>query len=100
MRETETDSDSPRRETTLDALCAPIGDSGHALPPPFGCACLVAPHPPYLPAGDGERLALPGSLLAGVTFTPAPSPTALTCYLARREDIREDKSDAEGTILT
>ena len=36
----------------------------------------------------------------GVTFTPAPSPTALTCYLARREDIREDKSDAEGTILT
>ena len=83
----------PRRN---DALCAPIRDSGHALHPPFGCGRS----PPYLPAGDGERLALPGSLLAGVTFTPAPSPTALTCYLARREDIREDKSDAEGTILT
>ena len=51
--------------------------AGHALPPdppPFGCGRS----PPYLPAGDGERLALPGSLLAGVTFTPAHPPELVT----------------------
>ena len=41
-----------------------------ALPPPFGCGRF----PPYLPAGDGERLALSGSLLTEVTFTPAQPP--------------------------
>ena len=62
-----------------------------ALPPPGGCGRS----PPFLPWGVGERRALPGSLLAGVTFNLLhPSPTALTCYLARRED----KSDAEGTL--
>ena len=39
------------------------------FPPPFGCGRF----PPYLPAGDGERLALLGSILAGVTFTPEPN---------------------------
>ena len=39
--------------------------------PPVGCGRS----PPYLPAGDGERLALSGSaLLAGATFTPAQPP--------------------------
>ena len=61
-------ADYPRRN---DALCAPIGDSGHALPPPLGVWSLPAP---YLPAGDGERLALPGSLLAGVTYLHSPQP--------------------------
>ena len=63
-------SDSSRRN---DALCAPIGDSGHTLPPPLWVWSLPTVAP-YLPAGDGECLALPGSLLAGVTFTPAQPP--------------------------
>ena len=62
-----------------------------ALPPPFGCGRF----PPYLPAGDGERLALSGSLLAGVTFTPAQPPYII--ILPRPAS--EDKSDAEGTMF-
>jgi hypothetical protein len=66
-------------------------------PPPLGCGRS----PPYLPAGGGVRLAHPGSLLAGVTFTPAQPPllvnspgekTNLTqkepAYLPRRADGR------------
>ena len=58
------------------------------FPPPLG---VVAPH-------RISRLVTGSALLSRVPYSPGsyihPSPTALTCYLARRED----KSDAEGTF--
>ena len=59
----------PRGVLGARGPCAPIGDSGHALPPPLG---VVAPH--RISRLVMERLALSGSLLAGVTFTPAQPP--------------------------
>ena len=43
------DSDSPRRN---DALCAPIGDSGHALDPPPGAASSLYSNMPVRTVGS------------------------------------------------
>ena len=76
-------ADYPRRN---DALCAPIGDSGHALPPPW-----VSGRSPH----RISRLVTESALHSRVPYSPGlhtyihPSPTALTCYLARRPARRQ-----------
>ena len=87
MREIPTlPADKTTRSARLSAI--PV----MPFPPPLG---VVVPH-------RISRLVTESALLSRVPYSPGsrrgyihPSPaTALTCYLARRED----KSDAEGTL--
>ena len=68
-----------------DALCAPIGNSGHARPTPLVCVRS----PPYLLLVTGVRLAPPGAFLVEATFAPAQPPFMVTELLGEKTNLKQ-----------